>query len=235
MAHLLCLPLAIATSWFSVRAQSMNAGAIVKLDPSLDQIVSAEAKLELLKGEGSFEGGEGPLWIQNGESGYLLFSDVGGNRIFQWTPDCFKYPCSPDGKLSIFLDHSGYADASRVGSVDASGAHLSGSNGLTLDREGRIVVDATGDRAVERLEKEGRNRLAVANFAERPMHHYFDRGQIGRRGDSHCHDAARRRVLVIAACSCHHFLSVKSGALKVLPSGVSPWPSAPWQRAQLLR
>jgi sugar lactone lactonase YvrE len=102
----------------------MNAGAIVKLDPSLDQIVSVDAKLELIKGEGSFEGGEGPLWIQQGESGYLLFSDVGGNRIFQWTPDCFKYPCSPNGKLSIFLDHSGYADVSRVGSLDASGVHL---------------------------------------------------------------------------------------------------------------
>jgi gluconolactonase len=155
LLHLLCLPLGIAILWFPVRAQSPNANGVVKLDPSLDQIVSADAKLELLKGEGSFEGGEGPLWIQRGESGYLLFSDVGGNRIFQWTPVCFKFPCPPDGKLSVFLDHSGYADPSRVGSVDATGAHLYGSNGLTLDREGRIVVDANGDRAVEQLEKDG--------------------------------------------------------------------------------
>jgi len=160
----LCLPLALAILWLSVRAQSPAAGSLVKLDPSLDQIFSADAKLELLIGEGSFEGGEGPLWIQHGESGYLLFSDVGGNRIFQWTPGCFKYPCSPDGKLSIFLDHSGYADASRVGSVDASGAHLYGSNGLTLDREGRIVLDATGDRAVERLEKDGKRTTLADHF-----------------------------------------------------------------------
>ena len=142
----------MAMSWSSVRAQSPAASGIVKLDPSLDQIFSPDAKLELLQGEGAFEGGEGPLWIQHGESGYLLFSDVGGNRIFQWTPDCFKYPCSTGGKLSVFLDHSGYADASRTGSVDASGAHLYGSNGLTLDREGSILLDANGDRAVERLE-----------------------------------------------------------------------------------
>jgi hypothetical protein len=61
LPHLLCLPLTIAILWFSVRAQSMNAGPIVKLDPSLDQIFSADAKLELLQGEGAFEGGEGPL------------------------------------------------------------------------------------------------------------------------------------------------------------------------------
>ncbi len=164
LQRLVCLPLAIAILWFSVHAQYMNAGPIVKLDPSLDQIFSADAKLELLQGEGTFEGGEGPLWIQRGDSGYLLFSDVGGNRIFQWTPDCFKYPCAPDGKLSVFLDHSGYADASRVGSVDASGARLYGSNGLTLDREGRIVVDANGDRAVERLEMDGKRTTLAGHF-----------------------------------------------------------------------
>lgn len=105
--YLLCLSLAIAKCQFSARAQSPTAGAIVKLDPSLDQILSADAKLELLQDEGAFEGGEGPLWVQQGESGYHLFSDVGGNRIFQWTPGCFKYPCPPVGKLSVFVDHSG--------------------------------------------------------------------------------------------------------------------------------
>jgi gluconolactonase len=163
--HLLCLSLVMGMFWFSARAQSPTAGAVVKLDPSLDQILSADARLELLQGEGSFEGGEGPLWIQKGESGYLLFSDVGGNRIFQWTPGCFKYPCPPDGKLSVFVDHSGYADPARVGSVDAGGAHLYGSNGLTLDREGRIVLDANGDRAVERLEKDGK-RTSLADHYE---------------------------------------------------------------------
>src|SRR6266566_6413600 len=56
--YLLFLPLVIATHWFSVRAESPNASAVVRLDPSLDQIFPADAKLELLEGEGSFEGGE---------------------------------------------------------------------------------------------------------------------------------------------------------------------------------
>jgi hypothetical protein len=154
--HLLSVFFIMAMFWFSARAQSPTAAGIVRLDPGADQIFAADAKLELLQGEGAFEGGEGPLWIQRGESGYLLFSDVGGNRIFQWTPSCFKFPCGPDGKLSVFSEHSGYADESRVGSIDASGAHLYGTNGLTLDRDGRIVMDANGDRAVERLEKDGK-------------------------------------------------------------------------------
>src|SRR5580693_1574884 len=90
------LCLVMAMSWLSVRAQAPSAGAIIKLDPSLDQILSPDAKLELLQGEGSFEGGEGPLWIEHGDTGYLLFSDTSGNRIFQWTPACFTYPCSTD-------------------------------------------------------------------------------------------------------------------------------------------
>src|SRR5258708_36519132 len=133
--YMLCLSLVTA---IHVRAQSQTASGVDKLDPSLDQIFSADAKLELLKGEGFFEGGEGPLWIQRGESGYLLFSDVSGNRILQWTPSCFTYPCPADGKLSVFLEHSGYADASRVGSLGASGAHLYGTNGLTFDPGSRM-------------------------------------------------------------------------------------------------
>jgi len=161
---LLCFSFVTAIFAISTRAQSPGAGPVVKLDPGLEQVVSPDARLELLQGEGAFEGGEGPLWIQHGDSGYLLFSDVGGNRIFQWTPACFTFPCGPDGKLSVFLDHSGYADASRLGSADASGAHLYGSNGLTLDREGRILLDANGDRAVERLEKDGKRTTLADRF-----------------------------------------------------------------------
>jgi hypothetical protein len=54
------LLLMIAVFCISVRAQSPS--GVFKLDPSIDQILLADSKLELLKGEGSFEGGEGPLW-----------------------------------------------------------------------------------------------------------------------------------------------------------------------------
>ncbi|HTC61358.1 MAG TPA: SMP-30/gluconolactonase/LRE family protein [Candidatus Saccharimonadales bacterium] len=154
----------IGMTWGSVRAQAPTAPSLIKLDPSFDQLISSDAKLELLQGEGAFEGGEGPLWIQRGDTGYLLFSDVSGNRIFQWTPDCFQFPCKPGGNLSVYSEHSGYIDAARKGSVDAVGAHLYGSNGLTLDREGRILLDANGDRAVERLEKDGQRTTLADRF-----------------------------------------------------------------------
>jgi gluconolactonase len=163
-SYVLSASLAIAIFCLSARAQSPPASAIVKLDPNLDQILSPDAKLELLQGEGSFEGGEGPLWIQKGNTGYLLFSDTSGNRIFQWSPACFTYPCSTDGKLSVFSDHAGYADASRMGSADASGTRFYGSNGLTLDREGRILVNANGDRAVERMEEDGKRTTLADHF-----------------------------------------------------------------------
>ena len=53
-----------------------EAGKIVKVDPALDAIVPAGAKIEKLAGGLVFT--EGPLWMHDG-GGYLLFSDVPGN------------------------------------------------------------------------------------------------------------------------------------------------------------
>jgi gluconolactonase len=158
-----CLAIMIEAGWSVGSAQTPGApGDIVKMDPGLDAILAPGTKLELLKAEG-FEGGEGPIWVREGKSGYLLFSDVPGNRIFEWKPNCFKYPCPLDsGTLSVFLQHSGYKDPSLVGNKDAKGAPLRGTNGLTRDRQGRLVMDATGDRAVERIEKDG-SRTVLAD------------------------------------------------------------------------
>jgi hypothetical protein len=130
---LLCAFLATAIECNSMRAQTKGPEEVVRLDPAIEGILAADTKLELLQGEGSFEGGEGPVWVQRRESRYLLFSDTSGNPIFEWTPSCLKYPCPADGKLSVFLEYSGYKDATRVGSKDANGARLYGSNGLTID------------------------------------------------------------------------------------------------------
>jgi gluconolactonase len=164
LKYSLCLVFSIGLLCSPAFSQALTPGAIFRLDPSVDQILAADAKLELLQGEGAFEGGEGPLWIQRGKVGFLVFSDVGGNRVFEWTPACSAYPCATDGKLGIFTEHSGYVDASRTGSVDAGGAHLYGSNGLTSDREGRVLLDANGDRAVERLEKDGTRSVLADRF-----------------------------------------------------------------------
>src|SRR5579872_3233640 len=55
---------------------------VVKLDPALDAIISADAKIEIL-GE-HFGLTEGPVWIQDPAGGYLLFSDCAANVIYKW-------------------------------------------------------------------------------------------------------------------------------------------------------
>ena len=58
-------------------------GSIERIDPSLDSIVSADAKIEII-GEG-YEWSEGPLWV--GSYNMLLFSDVPKNIIYKWTQE----------------------------------------------------------------------------------------------------------------------------------------------------
>src|SRR5947199_9396778 len=76
-------------------AQKPSDKPVVRLDPALDGLVSPDAKLELVKGGFGFT--EGALWVQQGKRGYLLFSDIPANVIYKRTPD---------GKLSVYLDHS---------------------------------------------------------------------------------------------------------------------------------
>ncbi|HEU4403025.1 MAG TPA: SMP-30/gluconolactonase/LRE family protein [Candidatus Polarisedimenticolia bacterium] len=110
-------------------------GKVVRLDPALDEIVPAGAKFEKLAGGFLFT--EGPVWMPDG---YLLFSDPNANVIYRWTPD---------GQVSVFRTKSGYAG------FDIGEYGQPGSNGLTLDREGRLTINEHGNRRVTRLEKNG--------------------------------------------------------------------------------
>src|SRR5690242_21594509 len=119
------LVLALVTAWSLSKAQAPNATAntanpqapagtnFFKFDPALDAILASDAKLEMLKAEG-FEGGEGPVWVPEGKGGHLLFSDVPGNRIYKWEPVCNSGACSSEGTLTVFQEHAGYKDTSRV-------------------------------------------------------------------------------------------------------------------------
>ncbi len=109
---------------------------IVRLDPGLDRIVPRDAAVEKLAD--GFQFTEGPVWVRDG--GYLLFSDPNANTI---------YSLSGDGQLSIFRAKSGYRG------VDIGDYTQPGSNGLTLDREGRLTINEHGNRRVTRLEKNG--------------------------------------------------------------------------------
>lgn len=113
---------------------------IVKVDPGLDQIVAPGTQLEHLAGGFLFT--EGPVWVPAtaNASGYLLFSDPNANRIYRW---------SAEGQVSVFRAKSGYSG------FDVGDYHQPGSNGLTLDRQGRLTINQHGNRRVILVEPHG--------------------------------------------------------------------------------
>jgi gluconolactonase len=124
-------------------------GKIHRYDPRLDQILAPDTKIEVI-GSG-FEWAEGPVWIKDG--GYLLFSDIPRNSIMKWK----------EGEgVTLFLKPSGY-----TGVVDYG--HEPGTNGLTVDSQGRLVSCEHGDRRIARLEKDGGKRTLVDNYMGRRL------------------------------------------------------------------
>lgn len=142
------------------QAQSANPqGGVVVLDPGLDAVMSRTAKIEPLKRD-YFGIAEGTLWVPEGRSGYLLFSDIAANVVYKWTPD---------GSLSVFLERAGYTgtDTANVGNIAFNGrlnVATFGPNGLAMDREGRLVIAAQGDRAIVRLEKDGTRTILADRY-----------------------------------------------------------------------
>ena len=118
------------------KASYATLGSIERNDKAIDDLIAPDAKIEKLA-EG-FDWAEGPVWMKKG--GYLLFSDVPQNVVFKWK----------EGEgVTKFLKPSGY-----TGSKPRGGEP--GSNGLTTDRDGMLVLCQHGDRRVVRLEKDGR-------------------------------------------------------------------------------
>ena len=112
--------------------------------PALNSIVTESSKIEKLAD--GFRFTEGPVWTHEG---YLLFSDIPANSIFKW---------APGGEITLFRKPSGYD-----GSDAPEGAFI-GSNGLTIDSEGRLVICEHGNRRVTRLEKGGGLTVLADNY-----------------------------------------------------------------------
>ena len=111
-------------------------GTIERLDPALDALLAPDAKIEKLAG--GFEWAEGPVWVPAHK--YLLFSDTPRNVVFLW---------KEGAPTTDYLIPSGY-----TGSKPRGGEP--GSNGLTLDSEGRLVLCQHGDRQIARQEHDGK-------------------------------------------------------------------------------
>ncbi|HEY8750711.1 MAG TPA: SMP-30/gluconolactonase/LRE family protein [Tepidisphaeraceae bacterium] len=119
-------------------------GKIERLDPALDALLAPDATIEILA-EG-IQWAEGPVWYQGG----LNFSDVPQNVVYRWA----------EGKgISVFLKPSGYTQPTPRGGEP-------GSNGLTVDSQGNLVLCQHGNRQVARLEKDGKSFTPLADSFE---------------------------------------------------------------------
>jgi len=83
---------------------------------------------------------EGPVW--NGQGGYLLFSDIRANRIRKW---------SPGEGAATFRSPS------------------NNSNGLTYDREGRLIACEHGGRCVSRIDGNGTRTVLADRYQGRRL------------------------------------------------------------------
>jgi gluconolactonase len=153
--------LCVGMQWALAIAQTPAPGTIKKLDPALDAIVRPNAKVEVLKDD-YFGIAEGPVWIKDGQSGYLIFSDIGSNNIYKRTPD---------GKLSVFLEKTGWSGtdtSTLVGYISGFNGRIYtvafGSNGIALDPQGRFVWVAQGDRSLVRQEKDGKRTVLADHY-----------------------------------------------------------------------
>ena len=116
---------------------------IDRWDPAMDAIVPKDWKIEKLA-EG-FGWAEGPIWVKSG--GYLLFTDVPGNKMWKW---------SPKSGLEKFLDPSGAA------APDPAVWREAGANGITKLDARTILYADTGNRVIQTLDLATKRKTAVA-------------------------------------------------------------------------
>ncbi len=110
--------------------------------PELARIVSLDQEIEALaSGFGGNSGpAEGPVWWQ--EDGCLIFSDIGNNRRMKW---------EPDAGVSLLLEPTNEA------------------NGLTRDRQGRLIACEHLARRVTRQEPDGSLTVVANNYHSRRL------------------------------------------------------------------
>lgn len=95
-----------------------------------------DKNLEIKIEANNFNWMEGPLWVEAGK--FLLFSDVPQNTIYKFIPG--------EG-TSVYLTPSG---ANNLYPRDAK----KGSNGLLLDKDGKLIIMQVGDRRVGRMKSD---------------------------------------------------------------------------------
>ena len=123
-------------------------GKIYTIDQKLNNIIAPGTKVEKIAD--GFQFTEGPVWHPDG---YLLFSDPNTNSIYRYDPSTRN--------ISVYISHSGYTG------VDIGEYGQPGSNGLVIDKSGRLIIDQHGNRRVIRIEKKGPVTILADKFNEK--------------------------------------------------------------------
>lgn len=130
--------------------------SITREDPALDELIARNARLELLAS--GFGLNEGPVWVPEGRSGYLIIGGLLDNVL---------YKIDANNNVSVFMEQAGYTgtDVENTGAQTRSGrSHvlLIGPSCASLDSQGRLIWCADNDRTVMRLEKDGSRTVLSA-------------------------------------------------------------------------
>ncbi|MEC8556029.1 MAG: SMP-30/gluconolactonase/LRE family protein [Planctomycetota bacterium] len=143
--------------------QLKSLGSIERSTPEFNKLVPADSKLEILAS--GFTWTEGPCWM-GGEDGHLLFSDIPRNSIFKW---------QPGSGISLFMSPSGYTGVTYYGLEP-------GSNGLFLDKQGRLMMCEHGDRRISVLTENGGKQTVVDSHQGKRLNSPND-GALMSNGD----------------------------------------------------
>jgi gluconolactonase len=134
----ICVMAAMTGGLFAVNADAAETvyATLESRDARFDALIAPDTKIEKIADDLLWS--EGPLW--DAKNQHLLFSDIPRNRVMRW---------HADKGVSVFLERSGY-----TGAAPFTGREP-GSNGLTFDLQGRLVLCQHGDRRVGRREADG--------------------------------------------------------------------------------
>jgi gluconolactonase len=119
---------------------------------TLDVYERAPERAETEVVASGFEFTEGPVWSPDGA---LLFSSPNTNSIYRLDPEL--------GRVTLFRPKSGYTG------VDIGRYHQPGSNGLTFDPEGRLILCQHGNRRVLRVNPHGDTTVIADSFEGRRL------------------------------------------------------------------
>ena len=118
-------------------------GYLEKLSPEFSKYVPENTKIEIIATGHNWT--EGPVWLP--KEACLIYSDVPKNIAYRWT--------EKEGS-KIYLEPSGYSgEAPRKGGK--------GSNGLTLDNQGNLMLCRSGDREIATMDASLNNPMPKYN------------------------------------------------------------------------